>query len=115
MDQINIYAVVAFQTNTTALERLKTLIILAGNTIYPMKWEDLESANRKRELVLMRQFFCYLCDRWKILPTPAQISQQINKERTTAIHSIQKIEDLLDSKDDLALHIHNFILNHKNR
>lgn len=124
MDEItsNIYVGVylrsLFTDNCTQLDRLnrlKKLILDAGNSIYPMTWEVLGSKFRKKELVLTRQLFCYFCKEWSILPTLTSIGNEINRDHTTVMHSIQQIKDLIDSKDELTLQIYNFILNHKNR
>jgi chromosomal replication initiator protein len=102
-------------TQLDKLNRLKKLILDIGTSIYPMTWETLGGKFRKKELVLMRQLFCYFCKEWSILPTLTSIGNEINRDHTTVIHSIQQIKDLIDSKDELTLQIYNFILNHKNR
>jgi len=124
MDEVtpNIYVGVYLRTQSplkdlvqlNKLNKLKGIILEAGNTLHPMTWEDLCGKFKKKELVLMRQLFCYFCKEWSILPTLTSIGNEINRDHTTVMYSIQQIRDLVDSKDELTLTLYNYILNPKN-
>jgi len=115
---VGVYLRAEFSTKNliqlSKLDKLKKLTIDAGNSIYPMTWEDLGGKFRKKELVLTRQLFCYFCKEWSVLPTLTSIGNEINRDHTTVMHAIQQIKNLIDSKDELTLTLYNYILNPKN-
>jgi chromosomal replication initiation ATPase DnaA len=115
MDKIEkVYTDVAVCSTSVSLEELKKVILLAGNTIYPMTWDDLVGPCKKRELVMMRQLFSYLAYRCGLLETLVEIGLCLNRHHSTIMYSIQTIDNLLYCKDEKVHQIHNFILNHKN-
>lgn len=62
-------------------------------------WEKLISKDRKRELVIARQLYCYYAK--QVLGSSLKtIGKAVGgRDHTTAIHSIQTIKDLVCTKD----------------
>lgn len=67
---------------------------------------ELLSKSRKGDLPIIRHALVYICDKNNIA-TPKKISQLMKRDRTTCIHSIQTVNDLLDSNDKRFGHIYN--------
>lgn len=53
---------------------------------------DFESANRKKNLVWARHFYCYLCREYTML-TIVAISYSINRDHSSVIHSINAVNN----------------------
>jgi chromosomal replication initiation ATPase DnaA len=57
---------------------------------------------RKREIVLARQFFCWLAHE-KYCFFLVDIARHLNQDHTTVLHSVRKFQDMLDIQDQLAI------------
>jgi len=67
-------------------------------TVFNVKLEDLTPLNRKREYVTARMFiYAYLYAKGKTLH---QIADMFNRDHATVLHSITKLKDLIEVKDN---------------
>lgn len=69
---------------------------------FGMSWEVIKSNGRYMNVVIARQLFCwfafYECGIHK-----SRIGEIIGKDHTSVIHSIQKIKNMIDTKDDYIM------------
>ncbi len=65
---------------------------------FKIKYSELVSQRRDAEVKLPRQLYCYLAKGYCGL-TDQQIAEIINRDRTTATISIQKVKDMVDVED----------------
>jgi hypothetical protein len=61
--------------------------------------------NRKRKFLIPRQIYSYLL-RKKLKLTLHQIGEILGSDHTTVIHSVQKVEELLEIQDDLLCNLY---------
>jgi hypothetical protein len=79
----------------------------------PLSWEDIQGKSRKREIVLLRHMYCYMCTKYRLLPTLVSIGKTIgNRDHTSVMHADSRMKDLLDAKDSAVTDIYNFLNNH---
>jgi chromosomal replication initiator protein len=75
---------------------LKSAII----EVFGEDWLKIISRKRSRELVMARQLYCWYARFW-VKMSFKMIGKNIGgKDHTTAIHSCQTVQDLLDSKNE---------------
>ena len=66
--------------------------------------EDILSKSRKREVVAARQAYCYYAKQ-RTNHSLLVIGDLVDRDHATVIHSINKIEDLIDTKDKMTLEL----------
>lgn len=94
------------------VEHLKCLLLSYSEKyqVHKATWADIESGNRKGELVLLRHMFCYICRRDNLIPTVERIGCEIgNKDHTTVIHAISTITARLQTEDKSTIDLYKFI------
>jgi len=81
------------------IEILEKLVLGTMRTLYPefKGRRSLKKDCRKREFVIFKQLFCYMCN--KIGFTLQYTGEHINKHHASVIHSIKQVEGLLDIGD----------------
>jgi chromosomal replication initiation ATPase DnaA len=63
-------------------------------TVFEASKESIISNSRKQNLVLARQLYCYIRYHHNNM-LPQQIAEELGRDRTTVLHSIKQIGDLL--------------------
>ena len=61
--------------------------------LHGVSFEDLKSIRRHRHVAVARQHFAFLCRKWTARSLP-EIGRFIDKDHTTILHGIRKIEDM---------------------
>ena len=81
------------------IEILEKLVLGTMRQLYPefKGWRSLGKECRRREFVIFKQIFCYICN--KIGFTLQYTGAYINKHHASVIHSIKQTEGLLDIGD----------------
>ena len=81
------------------IEILEKLVLGTMRQLYPdfKGRRSLGKDCRKREFVIFKQIFCYMCN--KIGFTLQYTGAHINKHHASVIHSIRQVEGLLDIGD----------------
>lgn len=76
------------------------------------RWKDIQGKSRKRELVLLRHMYCFICYKHKIFSTLKSIGDSIgNRDHTTVRSANNSIQDLLDSNDIPTVDLYHYINN----
>lgn len=76
--------------------------------------DDLRSDSRKRELVVLRQAFCYVHKQKSLFPSLKACGDFLGRrDHTTVIHSHQTFQDLLDTGNGTALNIYKHLQNRR--
>ena len=80
------------------IEILEKLVLGTMRSIYPeFRMRSLGKDCRKREFVIFKQLFCYMCNKMGF--TLQYTGAHINKHHASVIHSIKQVEGLLDIGD----------------
>jgi len=80
------------------IEILEKLVLGTMRSLYPeFRMRSLGKDCRKREFVIFKQLFCYLCNKMGF--TLQYTGSYINKHHASVIHSIKQIEGLLEIGD----------------
>ena len=80
------------------IEILEKLVLGTMRSIYPeFRMRSLSKDCRKREFVIFKQLFCYMCSKMGF--TLQYIGAHINKHHASVIHSIKQVKGLLDIGD----------------
>ena len=80
------------------IEVLEKLVLGTMRQLYPeFRMRSLGKECRKREFVIFKQLFCYMCN--KLGFTLQYIGAHINKHHASVIHSIRQIKGLLEIGD----------------
>jgi hypothetical protein len=81
------------------IEILEKLVLGTMRTLYPeyKGWRTLGKECRKREFVIFKQLFCYMCNKMGF--TLQYTGDYINKHHASVIHSIRQIQGLLEIND----------------
>ena len=80
------------------IEILEKLVLGTMRSLYPeLRMRSLGKECRKREFVIFKQIFCYMCNQLGF--TLQYTGKFINKHHASVIHSIRQIEGLLDIDD----------------
>jgi chromosomal replication initiation ATPase DnaA len=80
------------------IEILEKLVLGTMRTLYPeFRMRSLGKECRKREFVIFKQLFCYMCNKMGF--TLQYTGSQINKHHASVLHSIRQVEGLLKIKD----------------
>tara|TARA_Y100001938_G_scaffold41687_1_gene57460 strand:- start:203 stop:751 length:549 start_codon:yes stop_codon:yes gene_type:complete len=80
------------------IEILEKLVLGTMRSLYPeMRMRSLGKENRKREFVIFKQLFCYMCNKMGF--TLQYTGAHINKHHASVIHSIKQVEGLLEIGD----------------
>ena len=86
----------AYQIKT--IEILEKLVLGTMRSLYPeMRMRSLSKECRKREFVIFKQLFCYMCNKMGF--TLQYTGSHINKHHASVIHSIKQIKGLLEIGD----------------
>jgi len=97
------------------IEILEKLVLGTMRTLYPefRGWRTLGKECRKREFVIFKQLFCYMCNKMGF--TLQYTGAHINKHHASVIHSIKQAKGLLDIGDPMFCEAYNEIkINIKN-
>tara|TARA_R100000742_G_C4251950_1_gene70187 strand:+ start:287 stop:835 length:549 start_codon:yes stop_codon:yes gene_type:complete len=97
------------------IEILEKLVLGTMRTLYPefRGWRTLGKECRKREFVIFKQLFCYMCNKMGF--TLQYTGDHINKHHASVIHSIRQAKGLLDIGDPMFCEAYNEIkINIKN-
>ena len=99
--------------NTLTRDILSTLLDAThayGGVRYRL--EDVVKKNRKRDMVLIIQAYCYAMKKTYPKVILVNISKVLNyRDHTMSIHSIQTFQNLLDVEDPQAVHLYNNLKN----
>jgi hypothetical protein len=81
------------------IQVIEKLILLTMRTLYPefKGWRSLGKECRKREFVIFKQLFCYMCNKMGF--TLQYTGNHINKHHASVLHGIRQAESLLDIGD----------------
>jgi len=80
------------------IEVLEKLVLGTMRKLYPeFKMRSLKKNCRKREFVIFKQLFCYMCNRMGF--TLQYTGSFINKHHASVIHSVKQAKGLLDIGD----------------
>ena len=80
------------------IEILEKIVLGTMRSIYPdLRMRSLGKDNRKREFVIFKQLFCYMCSKMGF--TLQYTGAHINKHHASVIHGIKQIEGLLEIGD----------------
>ena len=66
--------------------------------VFELSWQKIKSKDRHRDLVAARQLFCFFSYR-RIGKTLAAIGDILDRDHTTIIVSIRKVEDYVFTRD----------------
>ena len=93
------------------IEILEKLVLGTMRTLYPeyKGWRTLGKECRKREFVIFKQLFCYMCN--KIGFTLQYTGDHINKHHASVLHSIRQTKGLLDVGDTQVCEAYNELKN----
>lgn len=80
---------------------------------FGVTWEQILEKNRTEELVLARQSYCYLVNKF-LCWEDRKLGQHTNRDRTTVMHSVQTITDFLQIGDTAVCAILNPIIKYLN-
>ena len=88
------------------IEILEKLVLGTMRTLYPefRNWRSLGKNCRKREFVIFKQLFCYVCNKMGF--TLMYTGGHINKHHASVLHSIRQAESLLDIGDPMFCEAH---------
>ena len=77
------------------IEILEKLVLGTMRSLYPeFRMRSLSKDCRKREFVIFKQLFCYMCNKMGF--TLQYTGSHINKHHASVIHSIRQIEGLYE-------------------
>ena len=81
------------------IEIIEKLVLSTMRTLYPefKGWRSLGKECRKREFVIFKQLFCYMCNKMGF--TLQFTGEHINKHHASVLHSIRQVDSLLDIGD----------------
>jgi hypothetical protein len=81
------------------IEILEKLVIGTMRQLYPefKGWRSLGKECRKREFVIFKQLFCYMCNKMGF--TLTYTGDHINKHHASVLHGIRQAKSLLDIGD----------------
>ena len=80
------------------IEILEKLVLGTMRSLYPeFRMRSLGKDCRKREFVIFKQLFCYMCNKMGF--TLQYTGAHINKHHASVIHSIKQVEGLLTIRD----------------
>ena len=80
------------------IEILEKLVLGTMRSLYPeLRMRSLGKECRKREFVIFKQLFCYICSKMGF--TLQYTGAYINKHHASVIHSIKQVEGLLEIGD----------------
>ena len=94
----NLNILVSDHSDVVVNVRLEKIVLGTMRSIYPdLRMRSLGKDNRKREFVIFKQLFCYMCSKMGF--TLQYIGAHINKHHASVIHSIKQVEGLLEIND----------------
>ena len=81
------------------IEIVEKLVLSTMRTLYPefRGWRTLGKECRKREFVIFKQLFCYICNKMGF--TLQYTGDHINKHHASVLHGIRQAQSLLDIGD----------------
>ena len=80
------------------IEILEKIVLGTMRSIYPdLRMRSLGKDNRKREFVIFKQLFCYICNKMGF--TLQYTGSYINRHHASVIHSVKQAKGLLDVGD----------------
>jgi chromosomal replication initiation ATPase DnaA len=93
------------------LLNLWTIYINHIKECYPeyFQYTDFRNNSRNRIWITLHQSFCYIAYN-DLNYTYSEIGRFVNKDHTTIIHQIKKVDDYIDKKDLLFCNIHELML-----
>lgn len=65
-----------------------------------VSWNEVLKRNRKQELVLARQLYSYLCDKYIPLKSQTSVGSELCLDRSGVSVNIKKVQDKLDVQDE---------------
>tara|TARA_R100000231_G_scaffold75989_1_gene59162 strand:+ start:932 stop:1477 length:546 start_codon:yes stop_codon:yes gene_type:complete len=89
------------------IEIVEKLVLSTMRTLYPefKGWRSLGKECRKREFVLFKQLFCYMCNKMGF--TLQYTGDHINKHHASVLHGIRQSQSLLDIGDHMFCEAYN--------
>jgi chromosomal replication initiation ATPase DnaA len=69
---------------------------------FEVSWPELLSESRKAHLVAARGVYWWLCRKYTGA-TLTKLASEFHRDHTTVLHATQKVNDLIDSKDNVIL------------
>ena len=80
------------------IEVLEKLVLGTMRKLYPeFKMRSLAKESRKREFIIFKQLFCYMCNKMGF--TLQYTGSYINRHHASVIHSVKQAKGLLDVGD----------------
>ena len=87
------------------IEILEKLVIGTMRKLYPeFKMRSLKKDCRKREFVIFKQLFCYMCNKMGF--TLQYTGNHINKHHASVLHSIRQAKGLIEINDPMFCEAH---------
>ncbi len=96
------------------VEALKEVLLEYNLKRQPKRytWKDVQGQSRKRELVLLRHMYCYLCMKYRLFSSQGAVGDTIgDRDHTTIIHSCQTIQDQIDTQNAATIDLLTYINN----
>ena len=101
---------------TLYINNLLDALFEFANSYFNKKFtvKDLRSPSRKRELITLRQAFCYIHKHKSLFPSLEACGEFLGgRDHTTIIHSHRTFQNLLDTRDVTALNIYKHLQNRR--
>lgn len=95
--QIHPYVFAGIPDNTIK-ESVKSQVLISVCDNYKIKRSDIFIKTRKDEILIPRQLAMYLMFKESI--RHGEIGRYFDMDRTTVIHAIKRIQNLIDTEDD---------------
>jgi|TARA_R110002020_G_scaffold29814_13_gene94229 hypothetical protein len=88
------------------IEVLEKLVLGTMRKLYPeFKMRSLAKESRKREFIIFKQLFCYMCNKMGF--TLQYTGSYINRHHASVIHSVRQAKGLLEIGDTQFKEAHN--------
>lgn len=72
----------------------------ALQSYYSVQWPDIASGDRRREIVIIRQLYAYLCREFTPLSLKTIARNSNQRDHSCVIHSVRTVKDLMDTDED---------------
>jgi chromosomal replication initiator protein len=86
-----------------AIPKSKRIVILITviEEVCQVKWSEVQGRSRKRQIVTARHLFCLFAKSFCHLTLDSIGKKLDNRDHTTAMHSIQTVNNLIDANDEV--------------
>lgn len=100
--------------NRNKVFRLSSILLEYSNIYHQssITWLDIQGTSRSRDLVELRQMYCFICRTHNYLASLEAIGTTINRHHTTILYAVDSIKNLLAAGDERITNLHNYIITH---